>query len=111
MKSRFTLFLSAASALAVVGCGTAPVAGIKAQADSQLSAKASQTLRQGFDDVHKAIFDAVDRNKDGNIDEYEAGPYFNLRTEFPKADRTKAGVINYNEFMAYATKGGFLSSS
>jgi hypothetical protein len=53
----------------------------------------------------------VDRNKDGSIDEYEAGPYFNLRTEFPKADRGKAGAINYNEFMAYATKGGFLAGN
>lgn len=108
MKS-FTRFLAVSSALLVVGCGSVPTAGMGVKTDGQLDAKASATLRQGFEDIHKAIFDALDRNKDGSIDEYEAGPYFNLRSEFPKADRGKAGMINYNEFMHYATKGGFLS--
>ncbi len=110
MKS-FTRFLAASSALLMVGCGAVPATGLKATAEGQVNAQASQTLRQGFEDVHKAIFDALDRNKDGSVDEYEAGPYFNLRTEFPKADRGKAGMINYNEFMHYATKGGFLASN
>ncbi|MBM3266462.1 MAG: hypothetical protein FJZ01_02335 [Candidatus Sericytochromatia bacterium] len=112
MKSPFTRFLAAASAtMVVVGCGTSPVTGLSATTGTQLNSKSSAALRQGFEDIHKAIFDMVDRNKDGSIDEYEAGPYFNLRSEFPKADRGKAGAINYNEFMAYATKGGFLAGN
>ncbi|MEB3299680.1 MAG: hypothetical protein VKO21_09370 [Candidatus Sericytochromatia bacterium] len=92
----------------LLGCGTTPNAAVSANAGGTVSAQSSAVLRQGFEDVHKAIFGVMDSNADGNIDEYEAGPFFNLRTEFPRADKSKAGIINYNEFMTYATKGGFL---
>lgn len=112
MTSFKTRLLVAASALMVAGCGTSPsTTGLEAASKGTVNAQASATLRQGFEDIHKAIFDMADRNKDGSVDEYEAGPYFNLRTEFPKADKGKAGMINYNEFMAYSTKGGFLSAN
>jgi hypothetical protein len=95
----------------LLGCGTTPNAAVTATTSNGVSAQSSAVLRQGFEDVHKAIFGVIDSNTDGNIDEYEAGPFFNLRTEFPRADKSKAGIINYNEFMSYATKGGFLGSA
>ncbi|MEB3188365.1 MAG: EF-hand domain-containing protein [bacterium] len=77
-------------------------------------AAATRTLRDGFRNIHMAIFTKIDGNGDGYIDEYEAGPFFSLTREFPNADKTKSGKrgngkISKAEFMRYATAGGLLS--
>lgn len=72
-------------------------------------ALSSKGLRQGFKDIHTAIFAKIDSNSDGRIDEFEAGPYFDLARSFPAAAK-KSGKISKTEFVNYATAGGFLSS-
>ncbi|MBM3266811.1 MAG: hypothetical protein FJZ01_04100 [Candidatus Sericytochromatia bacterium] len=96
---------------ALAGCGGAQIAPIaKAPAGSTVSAKSTPGLRAAWDQIHKQIFANVDANKDGKIDEYEAGTTIDLDT-FKKADLNYDGAVDYNEFMKHATKGGFLQGS
>jgi hypothetical protein len=75
-----------------------------------LEANHTKTLREAFDKIHTAIFGAIDVNKDGNIDEYEASPTLTMR-EFFRANRNRRGEHEYfldkGEFMNYATSNLF----
>jgi hypothetical protein len=96
---------------ALAGCGGAQIAPIaKVPATQTLGAKSTTGLRAAWDQIHKQIFANVDANKDGKIDEYEAGTTIDLDT-FKKADLNYDGAVDYNEFMKHATKGGFLQGS
>ena len=97
-------------------CGSNPAVAPLATSTSNagFDAAATRTLRDGFRNVHMAIFTKIDGNGDGYIDEYEAGPFFSLTREFPNADKSKTGKrgngkISKAEFIRYATVGGLLS--
>ena len=111
-----TLIAATLAATMLAGCGVGGTTiGLQGTQAAGFDAAASKTLRQGFKDLHTAIFTRIDTNGDNFIDEYEAGPFFSLTREFPKADKGKNGKgngkISRTEFMKYATAGGFLTSS
>jgi hypothetical protein len=106
---RLALSAIPAIALLLVACGTTPATtGLSTGSSTGFDALATQTLREGFTNIHMAIFTKIDANGDGYIDEYEAGPYFDLVHEFPAASHHH-DRISKAEFMAYATQGGFLT--
>lgn len=109
-----TLIAVSAGLTLLSGCGMTPGTGVStATGDVGFDAAATKTLKEGFKNVHLAIFTKFDNNGDKYIDEYEAGPYFNLTKEFPNADKGKSGKgngkISKAEFLKYATAGGLLS--
>lgn len=113
-RTRSLLLATTLAATMLAGCGVGgTTVGLQANQAVGFDAAASATLRKGFKDIHNAIFTMIDANGDNFIDEYEAGPYFNLTREFPKADKGKNGKgngkISRTEFMRYATAGGFLT--
>lgn len=93
----------------IAGCGVAPAGNqtVAPQATSAvLEAKSTQGLLAAFDRIHKAIFDRMDSNKDGSLDEYEAGNSMSLR-DFEKADLNLTGKVEYREFIRFATDNGW----
>ena len=98
--------LSAALTL-LAGCGIASNEPIMTNNVAGFGALSTQGLTQGFQAIHDALFAKIDVNHDGYIDENEAGPYFNLQTEFPEAAHGQ-DRISKADFIAYATAGGFL---
>ena len=103
------------AALALVGvlagCGGVQIAPIAAVAPtSTVSTKSTNGLKAAWDQIHKQIFTNLDANKDGKVDEYEAGTTSDLAS-FRKDDLNYDEVVDYNEFMKFATKGGFLQGS
>jgi Ca2+-binding EF-hand superfamily protein len=86
----------------LAGCGTKgmPTGAVQA-AQVQSEAQATQTLMQGFDKIHHAIFTMLDKDKNNAIDEYEAGPQLSL-DDFKKADTDGDGSLTYAEFKNYA---------
>lgn len=95
----------------LAGCGGVQVAPIAAVAPaSNVNGKSTSGLKAAWDQIHKQIFSNLDANKDGKIDEYEAGATIDLAS-FRKADLNMDGVVDYNEFMKHATKGGFLQGN
>jgi Ca2+-binding EF-hand superfamily protein len=95
----------------LAGCGVGVTAGNQANVKppntaSVLEARSTQGLLAGFDRIHKAIFDRLDTNKDGGIDEYEAAPAFSL-DRFAKADLNLTGKVEYRELVMYATDNGW----
>ncbi len=107
------LLAATLAATMLAGCGVGGnTVGMQSTQAVGFDAAASATLRKGFKEVHTAIFTKIDSNGDNFIDEYEAGPFFSLTREFPKADKGKNGKgngkISRTEFMKYATAGGFL---
>lgn len=93
------------------GCGISSSTGpeFKTGTTAVFDALSSKGLRQGFKDIHAAIFAKIDSNSDGSIDEFEAGPHFDLLRAFPAAAKGQ-GKISKSEFVTYATAGGFLSN-
>lgn len=93
----------------VAGCGASP-AGNQTLAHPStsllLESRSTQGLLAAFDRIHKAIFDRIDTNKDGSLDEYEAGNTMSLR-DFEKADLNLTGKIEYREFVLFATDNGW----
>lgn len=113
LHTRSLLLAATLSASLLAGCGMGgATVGLQGSQVASFDTLASATLRKGFKEVHMAIFSRIDTNGDNFIDEYEAGPFFDLIREFPKADRGKNGrgngKISRTEFMRYATNGGFL---
>ncbi len=96
----------------LAGCGLAPSTGMPTSnlSVSTVSAQSTQGLEAGWTSIHKAIFNKIDVNHDGYIDEYEAGPYISL-SDFQKADVNHDDRLDFNEFMMYATQGGFLQGN
>lgn len=109
-----TLVAVSAALTMLAGCGLSSGVniGLTTESNTGFDAAATKTLKEGFRNIHMAIFTKIDTNGDGYIDEYEAGPYFNLTHEFPAATRTRNGHstrISKSEFLRYATAGGLLS--
>lgn len=86
----------------VVGLPTAAMAaGAVPMFSDGVETEATSTLMQGFNNIHKAIFAKLDKDKNNRIDEYEAGPNLSL-ADFQKADVNKDGALTYAEFKKYA---------
>ncbi|MBM3269002.1 MAG: hypothetical protein FJZ01_15290 [Candidatus Sericytochromatia bacterium] len=100
--------LAAITLLAGCGVGVADnqAAVRPASTTNVLEARSTQGLLAGFDRIHKAIFERLDANKDGGIDEYEAAPAFDL-DRFAKADLNLTGKVEYRELVMYATDNGW----
>lgn len=104
-----SLIAFSAAVTMLAGCGVpATSTALSTGSTFGFEALSSKGLRQSFKDMHMAIFTKIDGNSDGRIDEFEAGPYFDLAKAFPAAAK-KSGKISKTEFVTYATAGGFLS--
>lgn len=72
-----------------------------------LTASSTAGLQKAFTRVHRAIFDKLDGNKDGWLDEYEVGKHMTM-AEFQKADKKdgwgSAGRLSRTEFTEWATR-------
>ena len=105
-----TFTKGAAAALIVAtmaGCGTQGLAGSTAKVpDATFEALSASGLKKAFTRVHKAIFNAMDADKNKWLDEYEVGKHMTM-SEFRKADRAdgwgSAGRLSQTEFVDYAT--------
>lgn len=107
MRKALLTALAGALALGLTGCGrgatTMAPAMVKTNAASE--ALATATLKDGFKRVYAAAFSRHDANQDGVIDEYEAGPFFQLNV-FAKADQNKDGKLGPAEFLDHASRSG-----
>lgn len=106
MATRLTLALTAAvSAAILAGCGAAPTTSTaQLRAAAAAEAQAAKTLKDGFKHVYGAAFSKLDANSDNAIDEYEAGPFIDLR-DFVRADENKNGKLTSKEFLGWANRG------
>ena len=116
MKAQYRFrALVVVAGIALAGCGsvgaTLPDASMAVAPQSfssgDVTAMTTQGLMAGWDEIHKAIFNMIDIKHQGFIDQDEAGPYISLDA-FDAMDTAHEGKINYQQFMAYATQGGFL---
>lgn len=92
----------------LAGCGVGPSTGLAPATTGHVAAASTQGLKEGFDRINQAVFNKLDANHDGYIDEYEAGPTIPLNS-FTQIDRNGDGKIPQQQFLAYATAGGFFS--
>ncbi|MEB3329503.1 MAG: hypothetical protein VKQ33_09755 [Candidatus Sericytochromatia bacterium] len=99
---------AAALAATLAGCGSQglSVAGRPAAAPT-FETLAASTLKKAFNQIHRAIFDNMDADKDGWLTEYEVGKHMTM-AQFRKADTKdgwgSAGRLSRTEFLDYATK-------
>ena len=92
----------------LAGCGTT---GLQAPAAVRVDAGAvtesTTGLKKAFTRIHKAVFTTMDADKNGWLDEYEAGKHMTLK-EFEKADKAQGwgsgGRLSRTEFVNWATK-------
>jgi Ca2+-binding EF-hand superfamily protein len=103
---KLSVLLAAGALLA--GCGVQPT--VPTTVAATMSAKSTAGLTAGFEAIHKAVFGRLDANHDSTIDEFEAGATISLK-DYQKVDLNHDGVLQYSEFMSYATKGGFLQKN
>ena len=104
------LALSLVAATALAACGVAPAVTGSALGTTSLDAQSTAGLQAGWTSIHKALFNKIDILHQGFISEDEAGPYISL-ADFHKADVNFDGHLDFNEFMLYANRGGFLQSA
>lgn len=108
MRKLWITAVAGAMALSLTACGrggaTMPV-GAQAAAAGGAAALSTATLKEGFKRVYSAAFARHDANGDGAIDEYEAGPFFQLNV-FAKADQNKDGKLGPAEFLDHASRSG-----
>lgn len=96
----------------LTSCGTvgAPVVSSAGTSAETLAVASTAGLQKAFTRVHRAIFDRIDGNQDGWLDEYEVGKYLTM-AEFQKADKAQgwgsAGRLSRTEFMNWATQRFF----
>lgn len=96
-----------AASVLLTGCGASNLPVRPADRTQELmQAEATNTLMKGLARIHKAIFDKIDKDGNGKIDEYEAGPNLTL-DDFRKADKNRNGKLTFTEFKNYATTNLF----
>jgi hypothetical protein len=97
------IMLAAIMAATLSACGQQHTAIVAAPigVPSQLTAKATQTLLLGHRQIYMALFQKLDANEDGYLDEYEASAAIDVK-DFAKADNAKTGRLSKRQFMAYA---------
>ena len=105
MATRLTNAFAAATAVAMLaGCGATAMPNANVRAQMAAEAQATKTLKDGFKHVYAAAFAKCDANADNAIDEYEAGPFIDLR-DFARADENKNGKLTNKEFLGWANRG------
>ncbi|MEB3283892.1 MAG: hypothetical protein VKN33_01215 [Candidatus Sericytochromatia bacterium] len=97
----------AAVAVSVAGCGTAGMPTTQVRPTEVGRAQSLTGLLEGFNQVHHAAFTKADANRDQQVDEFEAGPFIDVR-DFRRADADRNGRLSEKEFMGWATRGGVL---
>ncbi|MEB3224127.1 MAG: hypothetical protein VKS61_18795 [Candidatus Sericytochromatia bacterium] len=104
MQLSFSRLLSLGLAAAMLaGCGALTPAARLRQADG-LSARSVAGLEEGFNLIYGAAFARADANGDLNVDEFEAGPFIDVR-DFRQADDDRNARLSEKEFRAWATRG------
>jgi Ca2+-binding EF-hand superfamily protein len=99
---------AAALTLAMLaGCGTTgAMTAVNTRVDAGSVTESSTGLKKAFTRIHKAIFTSMDANKDGWVDEYEAGKHMTMK-EFQQADKSQgwgsAERLSRTEFVDWAT--------
>jgi predicted small lipoprotein YifL len=110
------IVLAAALAASLSACGQqhATMVAAPLAANAPITAKATQTLLNGHRQIYMALFQKLDANEDGFLDEYEASAAIDVK-DFAKADNAKTGKLSKRQFMAYADGSngvlGFLHQS
>ncbi|MBU6429443.1 MAG: hypothetical protein KGR26_10560 [Cyanobacteria bacterium REEB65] len=106
---KFAILMAAAT---LAGCGLAPDSTLPSSnlSGSNVSAQSTGGLETGWTSIHQAIFNKIDVLHQGYLSEDEAGPYISL-TDFLKADVDHNDRLDFNEFMSFATQGGFLQAN
>lgn len=104
MKKAAVLALTAAM---IAGCGSQGMpSSAVSQAAAPFESMSSTGLKKAFTRVHKAIFTSMDADKNGWLDEYEAGKHMSM-SDFKKADKQdgwgSAGKLSRSEFVNWAT--------
>lgn len=108
--NHITRVTASALLLAVLaGCGTtgAATAPSVARVDAGAVTESTTGLKKAFTRIHKAVFTAMDADKNGWLDEYEAGKHMTLK-DFAKADKAQgwgsAERLSRTEFVNWATQ-------
>ncbi|MEB3197971.1 MAG: EF-hand domain-containing protein [Candidatus Sericytochromatia bacterium] len=105
--SRSLLFVASVASLTACGVAPTPRAAAPVVADATFDALSASTLQKAFTRVHRAIFNTIDADKDGWLNEYEVGRHMTM-AEFRKADKSQgwgsAGRLSRTEFVDYATR-------
>lgn len=92
-------------AVTLTGCGVTPTGSAQLRNAQGLKAQSSTGLLEGFNQVYQAAFLKADANRDQQVDEFEAGPYIDVR-DFRRADADRSGKLSEKEFLTWATRGG-----
>jgi hypothetical protein len=99
--------VSIALVLSVVGCARSGPLNVSAF-NPRVGVRSSDVLKKGFTDIYSAVFEKLDINKDGEIDEYEAGPTIDLR-KFARVDQKRNGKLAKKEFLDFALGRNFIT--
>ena len=108
MKTLTQVTAAALLAATLAACGTTGAQSPAAvRVDAGSVTQSTSGLKKAFTRIHKAIFTAMDADKNGWLDEYEAGKHMTLK-DFQKADTAtgwgSAGRLSRTEFVNWATK-------
>lgn len=109
MKAISNISVAALMLATLAGCGTngnlaASTATARVEAGSVT--ESASGLKAAFTRIHKAMFNAMDTNHDGWLDEYEVGKHMSMK-DFKAADKSQgwgsAGRLSRTEFVDWAT--------
>ncbi|MEB3330759.1 MAG: hypothetical protein VKQ33_16155 [Candidatus Sericytochromatia bacterium] len=89
--------------LLVAGCGV-PAPASSLRPGGAVEARTLAGLEDGFNLIYGAAFARADANGDLLVDEFEAGPFIDVR-DFRRADGDRNGKLTEQEFRSWATRG------
>jgi hypothetical protein len=87
----------------LAGCGAA-APGARVRSANTVAARTVAGLEEGFNVIYGAAFSRADANGDLAVDEFEAGPFIDVR-DFRQADDDGNGKLTDKEFRGWATRG------
>ncbi|MEB3198870.1 MAG: hypothetical protein VKP62_16890 [Candidatus Sericytochromatia bacterium] len=91
--------------LVASGCARAGNPGPVVSVPGSLGVRSEAGLAEGFNKVYAAAFAKADANADLMIDEFEAGPFIDVR-DYQRADDDRNGKLSEREFRTWASRGG-----